>query len=423
MQKPKGTIDVYGTLGDKIIQIENLFQYLMKTYNYEYVRTPIFELSSLYHRSVGESSDIVRKETYDFKDRGNRDITLRPEGTAGVVRSYIENKMYTDLITKTWYYGPMYRYERPQAGRMREFYQIGVETFGVDSSYIDAEVISIPVTFCKLLGLNNIKVNINSLGDSESKKRYREALVKHFSSGIKDMCPDCQSRYETNPLRILDCKVDHDHPLMKTVPNILDYLSDESNERFEELQQILSGMGIDFEVNPKLVRGLDYYTDIVFEIELISGSVICGGGRYNNLVEELGGPSTPAVGFAFGLERLILALDQENVNILTNTGLDAYIIPIGDYKKEAIELMTLIRNNGFKVDMAYASDNIKTNFKQADRYNSKYVILLGEEEIKEGYYTIKNNKTKEEEQVDSMYIINYLDEKIEAEDYNEEWIN
>jgi histidyl-tRNA synthetase len=423
MQKPKGTIDVYGTLGDKIIQIENLFQYLMKTYNYEYVRTPIFELSSLYHRSVGESSDIVRKETYDFKDRGNRDITLRPEGTAGVVRSYIENKMYTALITKTWYYGPMYRYERPQAGRMREFYQIGVETFGVDSSYIDAEVISIPVTFCKLLGLNNIKVNINSLGDSESKKRYREALVKHFSSGIKDMCPDCQSRYETNPLRILDCKVDHDHPLMKTVPNILDYLSDESNERFEELQQILSGMGIDFEVNPKLVRGLDYYTDIVFEIELISGSVICGGGRYNNLVEELGGPSTPAVGFAFGLERLILALDQENVNILTDTGLDAYIIPIGDYKKEAIELMTLIRNNGFKVDMAYASDNIKTNFKQADRYNSKYIILLGEEEIKEGYYTIKNNKTKEEEQVDSVYIINYLDEKIEAEDYNEEWIN
>ena len=421
IQKPKGTYDVNSEYGRKVLYLEDLLKTLMEKYNYEYVRTPLFESSELFHRGVGETSDIVTKETYDFTDRGERNMTLRPEGTAGVVRSFIENKMYgrADMPVKTWYYGPMYRYERPQSGRFREFYQFGVEVFGTSSPLMDAEVISIPVRFYELLGLKNIKVNINSLGDQESRKNYREALVDYFKPYINDLCEDCQTRFLKNPLRILDCKVDADNDIMKNAPKMIDYLNEDSKKHFEDVQNYLRAMDIEFVVNPKIVRGLDYYTHTVFEVEASvegfgSQNVLGAGGRYDNLVENLGGPKTPGVGFALGLERLITALDFEKINLIDENSIDVYVVPMSSLENDyAISLLDHLRMNGFKADMDYMARNFKSNFKQADRLNSKYVILVGNEETKTGILTIKDNKTKEEYKVKEEELIEFFDKKIE----------
>ncbi len=420
IQKQKGTYDVYGNTGKKIVYLENLLKALMEKYNYEYVRTPLFEASDLFHRGVGETSDIVSKETYDFTDRGNRNITLRPEGTAGVVRSFIENKMYarTEQPIKTWYYGPMYRYERPQSGRYREFYQFGVEVFGTNDPMIDAEIISIPVNFYKLLGLKGIKVNINSLGDAESRKNYRDALIEYFKPHINTLCEDCKTRFLKNPLRILDCKVDKETEILKNAPSILDYLNEESKKHFENVKKYLEALDIEYVVNPKIVRGLDYYTNTVFEVEANvegfgSQNVLCAGGRYNNLVETIGGPSTAGIGFALGFERLLTALDYENINVIEDDGIDVYIIPMSENEKQkSLNVTNNLRMNGFKVDMDYLNRNIKSNFKQADRLNSKFVIIIGEEEIKTNVATIKNNHEKTEEKIEFDKLVEYLDRNI-----------
>lgn len=420
IQKPKGTYDVYGEYGKKILYLEDLIKSLMEKYNYEYFRTPLFESSELFHRGVGETTDIVTKETYDFVDRGERNMTLRPEGTAGIVRSFIENKMYgrADMPVKAWYYGPMYRYERPQSGRFREFYQFGVEAFGSNDPALDAEVISIPVRFYQLLGLKNIKVNLNSLGDSESRANYREALVEYFKPFIGSLCEDCQERFLKNPLRILDCKVDADKDIMKNAPKMIDYLNEPSREHFLKVQGYLKAMNIDFVVNPKVVRGLDYYTHTVFEVEASvegfgSSNVLGAGGRYDNLVENIGGPKTCGVGFALGLERLLTALEFENINVLDNNGIDAYVIPMSINEKDyALNIVNNLRMNGFKVDCDYMNRNIKSNFKQADRLNSKYIIIIGEEEKNSQILTIKNNETKEEYKVKYDDLIEFFDERI-----------
>lgn len=420
IQKQKGTYDVYGNTGKKIVYLENLLKALMEKYNYEYVRTPLFEASDLFHRGVGETSDIVSKETYDFTDRGNRNITLRPEGTAGVVRSFIENKMYarTEQPIKTWYYGPMYRYERPQSGRYREFYQFGVEVFGTNDPMIDAEIISIPVNFYKLLGLKGIKVNINSLGDAESRKNYRDALIEYFKPHINTLCEDCKTRFLKNPLRILDCKVDKETEILKNAPSILDYLNDVSKKHFENVKKYLEALDIEYVVNPKIVRGLDYYTNTVFEVEANvegfgSQNVLCAGGRYNNLVETIGGPSTAGIGFALGFERLLTVLDYENINLIEDDGIDVYIIPMSENEKQkSLNVTNNLRMNGFKVDMDYLNRNIKSNFKQADRLNSKFVIIIGEEEIKTNVATIKNNHEKTEEKIEFDKLVEYLDRNI-----------
>lgn len=420
IQKPKGTYDVYGEYGKKILYLEDLIKSLMEKYNYEYFRTPLFESSELFHRGVGETTDIVTKETYDFVDRGERNMTLRPEGTAGIVRSFIENKMYgrADMPVKAWYYGPMYRYERPQSGRFREFYQFGVEAFGSNDPALDAEVISIPVHFYQLLGLKNIKVNLNSLGDSESRANYREALVEYFRPFIGSLCEDCQERFLKNPLRILDCKVDADKDIMKNAPKMIDYLNEPSCEHFLKVQEYLKAMNIDFVVNPKVVRGLDYYTHTVFEVEASvegfgSSNVLGAGGRYDNLVENIGGPKTCGVGFALGLERLLTALEFENINVLDNNGIDAYVIPMSINEKDyALNIVNNLRMNGFKVDCDYMNRNIKSNFKQADRLNSKYIIIIGEEEKNSQILTIKNNETKEEYKVKYNDLIEFFDERI-----------
>lgn len=421
IQKPKGTYDVYAKKGEELIYLENLIKSLMEKYNYQYVRTPMFESSELFHRGVGETTDIVSKETYDFKDRGDRNMTLRPEGTAGVVRAYIENKMYGESSQpiKTWYYGPMYRYERPQAGRFREFYQFGVEVFGSNDPLIDAEIISIPVNFYKLLGLKGIKVNINSLGDTESRARYREALLKHFKPHLNDLCEDCQSRYEKNPLRILDCKVDKDKECFQNAPKMVDYLNEESKKHYEKVKEYLELMCIPYEENSNLVRGLDYYTHTVFEVEAdIKGfgsqNVLAAGGRYDHLVENIGGPNTPGIGFAMGMERLLAALESEEIHLPIEEGIDAYIIPMTEQEKGYCLYTTqVLRMNGFKVEMDYMNRALKGNFKQADRLKAKFVILVGENEINDNFLTIKNNETKEEFQVDTEYLVNFLDEKLQ----------
>ena len=428
IQKPKGTYDVYGTYGEKIQYLDKLLSALMEKYHYEFIRTPIFEASSLFHRGVGETTDIVSKETYDFKDRGDRDMTLRPEGTAGVVRSFIENKMYTrpSMPVKAWYYGPMFRYERPQAGRYREFYQFGVEVFGSTSPMVDAEVISIPVTLFRLLGLKGIQVKINSLGDKESRAAYREALLTHFEPHLNELCHDCQERYSKNPLRILDCKVDKELECMKNAPKLSDYLSEQSKQHFESLKQYLDDLGIDYIVDEHLVRGLDYYTETVFEVEADikdfgSNNVLCAGGRYNHLVENLDGPATPGVGFALGYERILNAIEAEGIELEAENQVDAYIIPMDEsLRKEAFHLTQTLRMNGFTIETDYLNRNLKGNFKQADRLGAKFIVLIGEDEQKEHIYTIKNNDTKEEYKIDQDYIVMFLDEKLEETENTEE---
>lgn len=420
IQKPKGTYDVYGEYGKRLLYVKELIEGLMEKYNYEYFETPIFESSNLFHRGVGETTDIVTKETYDFKDRGDRDITLRPEGTAGIVRSYIENKMYGNhsVPVKAWYIGPMFRYERPQSGRFRQFTQFGVEAFGSSDPLLDAEIISIPVNLYKLLGLKGIKVNINTLGDNESRNNYREALIEYFRPHLDELCEDCTERFNKNPLRILDCKIDNDLDIMKNAPKTIDYLTDESKKHFEKVKEYLTSMGIDYEVNTNLVRGLDYYTHTVFEVEASvegfgSQNVLCGGGRYDNLVESLDGPKTSGVGFAIGLERLMTALEYEKVEMPIIENIDCYVIPMSENEKDfAIHICSDLRLNGFITEIDYNNRNLKNNFKNADKFNTKFIIIIGEEEKNSEILTIKNNETKEEYKINHDELIDFLDENI-----------
>ena len=422
--KPKGTKDIYGVEAKRWQYVSKVIDEVMEKYNYNFIRVPVFESSELFHRGVGETSDIVTKETYDFTDRGGRNMTLRPEGTAGVVRSYIENKMYGDdnKPTKLYYNCPMYRYERPQAGRYRELTQFGYELIGTDDPLSDAEVISLAVNIYKILGLKEIKVNINSLGDKKSREDYREALINHFKPHINELCEDCRERLEKNPLRILDCKVDSESKLMKTAPKTIDYLNDESKERFDKVKEYLEIMNVDYEVNPSIVRGLDYYNHTVFEIEAkVEGfgaqNVIGGGGRYNGMVEQLGGPSVPGVGFAAGFDRLMLALEKEGIDIPINNSVDLFLLYVNDdEKKYAAYLTNLLRMSGFIVETDYLNRSLKAAFKQADRLNSKFTIVLNSSDLENNEVKIKNNKAKTEEIVNIDALIYYLDENLSDAD-------
>ena len=423
LQKPKGTYDIYGDKAETYLYFRKLVEALMDKYNAKFFETPIFEASELFHRGVGETTDIVSKETYDFKDRGDRNLTLRPEGTAGIVRAFIENKLYAgNLPLKAWYLGPMFRYERPQAGRYREFYQFGFEAFGSFDAMMDAEVIGIVYNLFKILGLKGVSVNINTLGDKESRENYRKALLEYFKPYLNDLCDDCRRRYEKNPLRILDCKVDSNNEIMKDAPKMVDYLNEESKEHFEKVLKYLSDMGISYKVNSNIVRGLDYYTHTVFEVVAdIDGfgaqNTLAAGGRYNHLVEFVGGPSMPGVGFALGIERLFLALEAEEIDIREKINPDVYIFSVGDeFKGNVLSLANDLRMAGFNVDIDYNSKSFKSNFKKADGLLVHFIIIIGEEEVKSKILTIKNNITKEEYKVKLDEIIEFLDEKIGDED-------
>lgn len=410
--KQKGTMDIYGDAAKKRQYINDILISLCEKYNYDYIETPVFEASELFHRGVGEATDMVQKETYDFKDRGDRDITLRPEGTAGVVRWFIENKLYGNMTdpVKVFYNAKMYRYERPQSGRMREFTQWGFECFGSDDVMSDAEVVSLAYNAYRLLGLENITIKINSLGDNESRNNYREALINYLKPHINELCEDCKERLEKNPLRILDCKVDAGSSIIENAPKTIDYLNEESKERFEKLKDYLDLMDINYEVDTKLVRGLDYYNHMVFEVVLDDSYALGGGGRYNGLVETLGGPSTPGVGFAMGYDRTLLAIEENNINIPINNSIDVYFLYVSDTEKETAAYLTQnLRLNGFIAETDSMKKSLKSQFKSVDRFNAKYFCVLNDEDLEKNEVVLKDNKTKEEERVNINDLVDYLD--------------
>lgn len=410
--KQKGTFDVYGLEGKKRLYINDILDAICQKYNFSRIETPVFEASELFHRGVGETTDMVQKETYDFIDRGNRNITLRPEGTAGVVRWFVENKLYgnmTDPI-KVYYNMKMYRYERPQSGRNREFTQWGIELFGSDDIMADAEIISLSYNAYRLLGLEDVVIKINTLGDTESRNNYKDALKKYLEPHINELCEDCQERFNKNPLRILDCKVDQDNEILKNIPKIKDYLNKESKERFEKLLELLDLMDIKYVVDDKLVRGLDYYTHMVYEVVLDDSYALGGGGRYNGLVETLGGPSTPAVGFAMGYDRTMQMLEEKGIEIPVNDDIDLYLLYVSEDEKEtAAYLAQNLRLNGFIVETDLLNKSLKSQFKSVDRFNSKYLIVLNDKDLEKDEVVIKDNKTKEEEHVLINDLVDYLD--------------
>ena len=417
--KPKGTYDVLPLESREWQKLEEVIRKICNLYNYKEIRTPIFESSNVFHRDQNDTSDMVTKETYDFKDRSDRQITLRPEGTAGVARAFVENKLYVDNpVSKLFYMGPMFRYERPQKGRNRQFNQFGVEALGSDSPLIDAEVIALGASLIRALGLKDIKVKINSLGDEESRNSYRDVLVKHFSSHVDDLCEDCKMRLEKNPLIILDCKVDRDKDFFKTAPKINDYLNKESKERFDAVLEALDGMDLQYEVDYNLVRGLDYYCHTVFELEANipefgAGNVLGAGGRYDKLISDLGGPKTPSVGMAFGLERLLLANSLSGKKLVNEDTIHAYFIALGEKAaKETTKIMNVCRIGGLSCDMDYLSGSLKSQFKKADKNNAMFTLILGDNELEEFKINIKDNRTDEQETISLYDVYPYIVNKL-----------
>ncbi|WP_147532463.1 histidine--tRNA ligase [Bacillus marasmi] len=416
IQIPRGTQDILPGQVEKWQLIEKKARELCEKYQYHEIRTPIFEHTELFQRSVGDTTDIVQKEMYTFTDRGDRSITLRPEGTASTVRAYVEKKMFGNATqpVKLYYMGPMFRYERPQAGRFRQFVQFGVEALGSSDPAIDAEVISLAMSLYQELGLKKLKLVINSLGDKESRNAHREALIGHFQPRIGEFCSDCQSRLEKNPMRILDCKQDRNHELMQSAPSIIDYLNDESRSYFEKVQKYLTALDVEFEIDPNLVRGLDYYNHTAFEIMSNAegfGAIttLCGGGRYNGLVEELGGPETPGIGFAMSIERCLAALEAEKVELPLSESIDCYLVSLGEEAKDyTVTLLHQLRKAGFSSERDYLDRKIKTQFKAADRHQAKFVAVLGDDELKANKINLKNMATGEQTEVDLPSFIETL---------------
>lgn len=418
-QIPRGTQDILPSEASRWQYVEKKAREICRLYRFQEIRTPIFEHTELFQRGVGESTDIVQKEMYTFSDRKGRSLTLRPEGTAAVVRAFVEKKMYADpnQPVKLFYIGPMFRYERPQSGRFRQFVQFGVEALGSDDPALDAEVISLAMAFYQSLGLKKLKLVINSLGDQESRAAHRAALVNHFKPRIGEFCSDCQKRLEQNPLRILDCKQDREHELMKSAPSIIDFLNDESKQYFDQVLKYLTELGIEYEIDPNLVRGLDYYNHTAFEIMSNAegfGAIttLCGGGRYNGLVEEAGGPSTPGIGFALSIERLLAAIDAENIALPIEKGLDCYIVAMGDRAKErSVSLLQEMRKAGISADKDYENKKMKAQLKQADRLQAKFVIIIGDEELEKGVANVKNMATGEQDAVAFERLAEYIKER------------
>lgn len=420
LKAPRGTADILPADARKWQYVENQIKDICKAFHFDEVRTPLFEHTEVFQRGVGDTTDIVQKEMYTFDDRGGRSLTLRPEGTAPVVRSFVQNKLYgePDQPVKLYYFAEMFRYERPQKGRMRQLNQFGVEVLGSKDPAVDAEVIDLAMTVYRQLGLKSLRLVINSLGDKESRKNHRDALIEHFTPHKGELCEDCQSRLENNPLRVLDCKIDKDHPAMSTAPSILDYLNEESERYFEQVKSYLTGMGIEYEVDSTLVRGLDYYNHTAFEIMSEADgfgaiTTLAGGGRYDGLVEELGGPSTPGIGFGMGLERLLMALEAENITIPVDRHLDCFLISVGEeVKQEAVRLLHELRMAGIQVDKDYMDRKMKGQFKAADRYKAKYVLILGEEELKNNIVNVKSQASGDQVQVPLNEVTTHLREKM-----------
>lgn len=415
---PRGTKDVLPSDVHKWVYVESMFSDICEKFGYKAIRTPVFEHTELFKRGVGETTDIVQKEMYTFTDNGGRDITLKPEGTAPVVRAFVENKLYAGAQpTKLFYTTPCFRYERPQAGRLRAFHQFGVEVFGAENPSVDAEVISIAMTFFEKLGLENLELRINSIGCPQCRKKYNEVLKSFLKNKMDKLCKTCAGRYDRNPMRIIDCKKEECQNELRDVPLILDYICDECKEHFEKLQKYLSIMGLQFEIDPRIVRGLDYYNRTAFEIisnKIGSQSTVCGGGRYDGLVEEIGGPSTPGVGFGLGIERLLLTLENNNIDIPSPKGLDVFIVTMGDraYEK-AVEISYKLRNNMVSVDIDHLDRSIKAQFKYSNKVNSGYTIVIGDNELDNNVVSLKNMDSGEQKEIALDSVVDEITKRIE----------
>ena len=424
----KGTHDLYGDESYCYDYIENIFSIVAELYNYKKIETPCLEYTEVFSRGTGTSSDVVRKEMYTFLDKGDRSVTLRPEGTAGVMRSIVENKLYAtnDLPLKAYYIGPVFRYERPQLGRYRQFYQAGIEAVGIDSSELDAEVVVFAMRVLGMLGFNGLKVKVNTLGDKESRLAYKEALKAYFAPRIESMCDDCKERLKLNPLRILDCKVDADQEIAKGAPKMRDYLSKSSEERFYHTLSILNEVGIEYEIDDSLVRGLDYYGEIVFEVHMLSPTgkdygALLGGGHYDGLLSSFDGPSDidHGVGFALGMERIYSLMKEFDLLKDIKQELDIYLMPLGEKAMEySFSLAEQLRSLGYSIDRPYKMAKLGSYFKKAERSRAKLALIFGDEELEKGIIQIKDLDKKEQKEVSLDNLDNELDELFNEEDHH-----
>ena len=417
LQKPKGTQDILPKDSGKWQYVEEFARNTFRKYNYAEIRTPLFEHYEVISRSVGDTTDIVTKEMYDFYDKGDRHITLRPEGTAPVVRSYVENKLFAPEIqkpVKLYYMGSMFRYERPQAGRLREFHQIGVECFGSNNPATDVETIAMAAQFFNEIGIRNVTLQLNSLGNAESRATYRQALIDYLMPLKDNLSKDSQRRLEENPLRVLDSKEKEDKLAVENAPSILDYLDEESRTHFQAVRSLLEALEIPYTINTNMVRGLDYYNHTIFEFTAdVAGNelTICAGGRYDSLVAYFGGPETAGFGFGMGVERLLLVLEKQGVELPLENRLDVYIAVLGEgANNTALKIVQALRRQGFTVERDYLNRKLKAQFKSADTFGAKVLITLGESEIESKQVTVKNNQTREELIVD----LNQIQEDFQA---------
>lgn len=410
---PRGTKDILPDSALCFRYVEDKIRDICAVYGYEEIRTPIFEHTELFKRGIGEGTDVVDKEMYTFLDKGGRSITLRPENTAAVVRAYLQNKLYAENnLTKLYYIGSMFRHDRPQAGRMREFHQFGVEAIGEINPALDAEVIILAVRFLESLGLKDLDLSLNSVGCPNCRPNYQKKLQDFFRDKLDELCSDCKNRFEVKPMRLLDCKVDGGKEFMKDAPKMEDCLCEDCKSHFEAVKKHLDAVGIKYNLDSRLVRGLDYYTKTAFEIKyapLGAQSAIAGGGRYDGLVEEIGGNSTPAVGFAAGIERVLLALNGQNLLPKSENNTEVFVIPLGDEAKyPAFKLLANLRNSGIKAAMDYSGRSMKAHMKQANKCNASYVIIIGEYELNNNIVQLKNMANGEQESVSEYKIVDEI---------------
>ena len=401
---PRGTKDILPEQAGNWLRLENKIRELCALYGYEEIRTPTFEHTELFKRGIGEGTDVVEKEMYTFTDRGDRSITLRPENTASVVRAYLQNKLYANAgLVKLFYIGSMFRYDRPQAGRLREFHQFGVEALGEKNPAVDAEIILLAWEFLKSLGLDDLKLKINTVGCPACRPIYRRKLTEYFTEEADELCGDCRRRLEKNPLRILDCKIDGDKDFMDDAPKIETCLCDDCREHFNAVKKFLTAAGVDFEINNRLVRGLDYYTKTAFEIQyapLGAQSAVAGGGRYDGLIKEIGGDDTPAVGFAAGLERILLALELQNLLPAQDKKIAAFVVASGSAAEVyAFKLLTDLRRKNIPAEMDFGKKSMKAQMKAAAKSGAKFALIIGEDEVANETVTVKNLETSEQEKV------------------------
>ena len=407
---PKGTKDMLPDQAYKWHYIEEAFADICRRYGFQEIRTPVFEHTELFQRGVGDTTDIVQKEMYTFQDYGKRSITLKPEGTSPVVRAFAEHKLYAGVQPNKFYYNiPCFRYEKPQSGRLREFHQFGIETFGTMDMMADAECISLGYDFLKEMGITDIELRINSVGCPECRKKHREALREFLKPKYDELCDTCKDRFDRNPMRIIDCKSPICQELVAGAPMMIDYLCDDCKDAFEQLKANLDAMGIEYVVDPGIVRGLDYYTKTAFEFvttKIGAQGTVCGGGRYDKLVEEVGGPSTPGVGFGLGKERLLLTMEACGVEIPEPAGADVFIAVMGDEAKAAgLKLMRELRQQGIAVQMDIMGRNIKNQFKYANRINANKTVVIGQDELEKNSFAIKDMATSQQVNVPMESII------------------